>query len=150
MMRVIVVVSFAQEVLRNIAGALLRLENLLELLEVRRFDVHLFGIVSIDERAVLEQHFRVDGIEPIVPATGEEVMTVVSVGCLKVELLLDAMQPLLLLFEATLVALLLDGRQVRLVDAIQVLEVRIHLDVPIENAVRKREMDSVRPHTLTE
>ena len=140
----IVVVSLAQKVLRNIAGALLRLKNLLELLEVRRFDVHLFGVVSIDERAVLEQHLRVDRIEPIVPATGEEVVTVVSVGRLKVELLLDAMQPLLLLFEATFVALLLDGRQVRLVDAIQVLEIRIHLDVPIENAVHKRERERER------
>ena len=113
--------------------SLLSLKNLAEFLEVWRFDVHLFGIVSIDERAVFEKDLRINRIETIVPGTGEEVMTVVSISRLKVEFLLNAMQLLLLLLDTSPIALLLDGGQVRFVDSIQMFEVRIHSDVPIEN-----------------
>jgi hypothetical protein len=104
---------------------------------VRRFDVHLFGIVSIDERAIFEENLRIDRVETIVTGTGEEIMTVVSVSCLEIKFLLNTMELLLLLFDTSAIALLFNVSQVRFVDAIQMFEVRIHSDVPIEDTRQK-------------
>lgn len=123
---------------------LLSLKNLSEFLEVWRFDVDLFGIVSIDERAVFEKDLRINRIEPIVPSTGEEIVTVVSISRLKVEFLLNAMQLLLLLLDTSPIALLFNVGQVRFVDSIQMFEVRIHSDVSIEDARQNDESSEVK------